>query len=389
MDKEFKYASFWRRLFASSIDSFILMAIGMGISSALGRDPFNFKEIFETIEAGTPVNTLTTLDYALTLFISAFFILFFWVKHNGQTPGKKALHIKIIKEDGSALDGGTAIIRYLSYFVSSIALFLGCIWVIFDKRKQAWHDKIAKTLVIEADNQKPSKAIYALACLLPILFIVIYGGAIFLIGIKKLETPTNVALRKYTTAVKEMSPEAKKHWDRSQELFSQMRELQKRENEPGVVDQIKKLNDENIAELKKAIEAEPDNARIWAELGAAYTWISSKGSLEDSYLAYKKAADLEPNNVVYNNFLGDSLISLGKYEEAILVYQKTIRQTDKNGYAFQGLGIAYENLKVYDEARKYYQKALDTFISENKEGEFDKKILEIQKALARLPKGGI
>lgn len=82
-----KYASFWRRFFANLIDSFILMAIGMGVSFALGRNPF------AQIDKETQVNSLVAVDYIFTYLIGAFFILFFWVKHNGQTPGKKALAI--------------------------------------------------------------------------------------------------------------------------------------------------------------------------------------------------------------------------------------------------------------------------------------------------------
>jgi uncharacterized RDD family membrane protein YckC len=40
------------------------------------------------------------------------------------------------------------IVRYLGYYVASIPLLLGIIWVGFDKRKQGWHDKMAGTVVI-------------------------------------------------------------------------------------------------------------------------------------------------------------------------------------------------------------------------------------------------
>ena len=40
-------------------------------------------------------------------------------------------------------------LRYLCYYVSSIPLFLGILWVGIDKRKQGWHDKIAGTVVIK------------------------------------------------------------------------------------------------------------------------------------------------------------------------------------------------------------------------------------------------
>ena len=38
--------------------------------------------------------------------------------------------------------------RYLGYYVSTIPLMLGFLWVAFDARKQGWHDKMANTVVI-------------------------------------------------------------------------------------------------------------------------------------------------------------------------------------------------------------------------------------------------
>jgi uncharacterized RDD family membrane protein YckC len=41
-----------------------------------------------------------------------------------------------------------AVGRLLGYVVSSI-LYLGFIWILFDERRQGWHDKLAGTVVIE------------------------------------------------------------------------------------------------------------------------------------------------------------------------------------------------------------------------------------------------
>ena len=42
------------------------------------------------------------------------------------------------------------VIRYLGYYVSTIPLGLGLIWVAFDARKQGWHDKMAGTVVVRS-----------------------------------------------------------------------------------------------------------------------------------------------------------------------------------------------------------------------------------------------
>jgi len=40
------------------------------------------------------------------------------------------------------------IIRYIGYIPSALIFLLGLIWVVWDKKKQAWHDKMAGTVVI-------------------------------------------------------------------------------------------------------------------------------------------------------------------------------------------------------------------------------------------------
>jgi hypothetical protein len=39
-------------------------------------------------------------------------------------------------------------VRYVGYLLGSAVLLIGFIWAIFDSRKQAWHDKLAGTLVV-------------------------------------------------------------------------------------------------------------------------------------------------------------------------------------------------------------------------------------------------
>ncbi|MFW2124742.1 RDD family protein, partial [Acinetobacter ursingii] len=43
---------------------------------------------------------------------------------------------------------GQGIIRYIGYIPATLVLFIGLIWVAFDSKKQGWHDKMAKTVVV-------------------------------------------------------------------------------------------------------------------------------------------------------------------------------------------------------------------------------------------------
>jgi uncharacterized RDD family membrane protein YckC len=72
---------------------------------------------------------------------------YFWVR-SGQTPGKRLLHLKVVRCDGQPLSWGTAIGRYLGYIVSALPLYLGFLWILWDRNKQGFHDKIAGTVVV-------------------------------------------------------------------------------------------------------------------------------------------------------------------------------------------------------------------------------------------------
>ena len=43
---------------------------------------------------------------------------------------------------------GQFIGRYLAYFLAIIPAGIGLLWVAFDDRKQGWHDKLARTVLI-------------------------------------------------------------------------------------------------------------------------------------------------------------------------------------------------------------------------------------------------
>lgn len=79
---------------------------------------------------------------------------YFWTKRKGQTPGKFALGIRVVKADGSEISDTDAVIRAIGYQVSSVVCGLGYIWAIFDKNKQTWHDKLARTYVVRKEDTR-------------------------------------------------------------------------------------------------------------------------------------------------------------------------------------------------------------------------------------------
>lgn len=66
----------------------------------------------------------------------------------GTSIGGIIMSIQIFRVDGQPVTFWVALVRSLASFFSALALFLGFFWAGWDREKQAWHDKIAGTMVV-------------------------------------------------------------------------------------------------------------------------------------------------------------------------------------------------------------------------------------------------
>ena len=135
MSHKYEYAGFWVRLGASIIDNIIIMVALVPIGMLMGWNSMYSSEM------------TSTADWLWQILMAAFCV-FCWVKFAG-TPGKRLLRLKVLDErTGENVTVGQGIIRYIGYFPAILVLFIGLIWVAFDPKKQGWHDKMAKTVVV-------------------------------------------------------------------------------------------------------------------------------------------------------------------------------------------------------------------------------------------------
>ena len=136
---EFEYAGFWIRVGASAIDTVILLMFILPISMMIYGDAFWENESL----------LMGPADFLVNWVSPAVVTIVFWL-YKSATPGKMMLGLKVVHSDtGEPLSLGQAIGRYLGYIVAMIPLFIGFVWVGFDKKKQGWHDKLANSIVIK------------------------------------------------------------------------------------------------------------------------------------------------------------------------------------------------------------------------------------------------
>ena len=131
-------AGLFSRLIANIIDGFLLILIFMFL-------------VFVLSFIGGGSSTSGVQGFGLAIPVG--YHWYFWTRRDGQTPGKFALKIRVIKADGTPLTDTDAVIRAIGYNVSSIFCGLGYFWAIFDKNNQTWHDKLARTYVVTKDRQ--------------------------------------------------------------------------------------------------------------------------------------------------------------------------------------------------------------------------------------------
>lgn len=138
-DSDLEYLGFWLRVLASLVDNVLLLLVivpigawiyGPGYLNASGSGFQGFADI------------------VVSFVLPAIAIVAFWIARQA-TPGKMLLRARIVDADtGSAPGYGQWAMRYVGYLVSTVPLGLGLVWVAFDPRKQGWHDKLARTVVV-------------------------------------------------------------------------------------------------------------------------------------------------------------------------------------------------------------------------------------------------
>ncbi len=135
----FIYGSFGKRILALIIDGLIIF-FATGLLSIL----------ISLISNGHDITSQTIhIVLQLALYIMAPIYMVYFLYHYGATPGKMALHLKVISTSPDKPSVGRLILReVIGKFLSRFFGDVGFLWALFDEKRQTWHDHIASTVVI-------------------------------------------------------------------------------------------------------------------------------------------------------------------------------------------------------------------------------------------------
>lgn len=153
-----EYARLDLRFLAVILDGLIFLVLFWGLENLLRINPetsfpiadslLDFPGGIEATSLGPRI--LKSLFFLIDL--TCYKILL--VGKFGATLGKMALGLKVVNEDKTSVSYGTALVREflvknLIYGVLFFIAWLGFLWAFWDKKRQTWHDKIARTVVVK------------------------------------------------------------------------------------------------------------------------------------------------------------------------------------------------------------------------------------------------
>ncbi len=144
---DLEYVGFWLRVWASVIDTVLIAALMYPLLTL----------VFGTAYWDGTQWVQGPLDFLLSWVLPAVAVVVFWVTKQA-TPGKMLIKARIVDAaTGQNASTGQLIGRYLGYYVATIPLGLGLLWVAFDARKQGWHDKLAGTVVVRSTADRAGR----------------------------------------------------------------------------------------------------------------------------------------------------------------------------------------------------------------------------------------
>ena len=146
------YAGFWKRFAAYVIDGFVIGAVNYAIAipisvfaavglggSATSDNPFG---------SGAAI-ALIGVMYLIQILLPGIYFGWMQSSRHQASLGKMAIGIKVTRGDGAPIQFWRGFGRYYATILSTLIVFIGFLMAAFTERKQALHDMVCDTLVVD------------------------------------------------------------------------------------------------------------------------------------------------------------------------------------------------------------------------------------------------
>jgi uncharacterized RDD family membrane protein YckC len=143
-----RYASFETRLVAFVLDlivlaSFFALFVAFALLQLLLRSDFGDNDPPDQAYYVAAIIILLYFAPSVPLY---FIGLWTW---RGQTLGKMAMALRVVRSDGRPVGVGTALLRLVGYLFSTLLFFAGFLMIAFDHQRRGLHDRLADTIVVD------------------------------------------------------------------------------------------------------------------------------------------------------------------------------------------------------------------------------------------------
>jgi uncharacterized RDD family membrane protein YckC len=141
-------SGWWRRVGAAIIDGLVVGVVGVAVALILSQ------------ALGASVDATTAISVFIGLLVGSFYygnLMSREGPRNGQSLGKQAIGIRVVRVDGQQVTFGFALYReilvktivfgYLGALTLYTATLLNYLWPLWDSKNRALHDHVCKTLV--------------------------------------------------------------------------------------------------------------------------------------------------------------------------------------------------------------------------------------------------
>jgi uncharacterized RDD family membrane protein YckC len=140
-----RYVGLVTRAIAFGLDAALINAVAI-LTAALVALTFSVLSIPEELrKLAVAAGGVVYLLWAIGYFVA------FW-STTGQTPGNRAVGIRVQTSSGARLRPRRALLRFVGLTLAALPLFAGFLIILVDDRRRGLQDWLARTVVVEADD---------------------------------------------------------------------------------------------------------------------------------------------------------------------------------------------------------------------------------------------
>ena len=129
-----------RRIAAGVLDAFIVALV--------------FTPLNPSLWSSDPSPSLFLALWGSAVVLAFVYMVLFDGGRRGATPGKRIVGIRVTDaHSGGPIGYRRAVVRRLGYCLGGLVMYVGWLWLLFDSRRQTWHDKLAGSVVVSAPRR--------------------------------------------------------------------------------------------------------------------------------------------------------------------------------------------------------------------------------------------